>query len=227
MRGKCRIYYNHPKKEVMPVKRVLLLVLVFVLVAQVAVAAGPQAQGPRPGALNIMRHYFGEMRAGLNVLPQAGQPRQRIRQAKERLEDLEALAQADPAALAARLLERHDAMVARAQALIANKANLPAQIVADLKAAQARVLAHTTEQAKNAANQENAAKRLVALQARQARILAAVEKHAAQIARHLIARAEAILANAPDLHARIVAGEGLAVIRERLEQRIQARRNGQ
>ena len=213
----------------MSVKKVLLLVLVFVLVAQVAVAAGPQAQGPRQGVGNIMRHYFGEMRAGLNVPPQAGQPRQRVRQAKERLEDLVALAQADPAALAARMLERHDAMVARAQALIANKANLPAQIVADLKAAQAQVLTQATEQAKNAANQETAAKRLAALQARQARILAAVEKNAVQMAEHMITRAEAMLENAPAIRARIEAGEGLAVIREhreRLVQRIQAKRNG-
>ena len=206
-------------------KRVLLLVLVFVLAAQVAAAAGPQAQGPRPGVGNIMRHYFGEMRAGLNAPPQAGQPRQRMRQAKENLADLEALAQSDPAALAARMLERHDAMVARAQALIANKANLPAQIVTDLKAAQARVLAQATEQAKNAANQETATKRLAALQARQARILAAVEKNAAQMAEHMITRAEAILENAPAIRARIEAGEGLAIIRERLQQRIQNKRN--
>lgn len=205
-------------------KKVLLLAVAFTLVAQVALAAGPQQGGPNPGVGNIMRHYFGEMRQGLNVGPKMAANQRRINQAKECQEDLEALAQADPAALAARMLERHDAMVARAQELIANQATLAARIVADLKAAQTRVMAHATEQAKNAKDPAVAARRLAALQTRQTRVLAAVEKNAVQMAERMIDRAEAILANAPTIRARIEAGEGLAIIRENQQRRRQQMR---
>ncbi|MBT9134328.1 MAG: hypothetical protein DDT38_01059 [Firmicutes bacterium] len=159
-------------------KKVLLLVVVFALVAQVAVAAGPQAAGPRPGVGNMMRMYFGELRQGLNAMPNAPHMRGRMRLARERLDDLEALAQSDPAALAARMLERHDAMVAKAREIVANKATLPSQIVVDLKAAQARILERAREQAQKATDPAVAQRRLEALQAKQARVLAQVERNA-------------------------------------------------
>jgi len=211
-------------KEVKSVKRILLLVVVLALAAQVAAAATPQPQAPRPGAGNGMGLGFGQIRAGLNAPPQAGQLRKRVGQAadqaKERFAKCKELAETDPEALKARMLERHDAMVARAEETLANKANLPAKIVADLKAAQARILAEATERAKSATDQEAAAKRLAALQERQARVLAATEKNAAQIAERMIKHAETVLANAAEIRARIEAGEGLDIIRENAQRRI-------
>lgn len=225
-------------------KKVLLLVLVLALVAQVAVAATPQLQGERPGTGTRPgtpdTRGFGQMRAGLNARPHIGRPPmgplrprvgQAIDQARERFAKCQELAETDPAALKARMLERHDAMVARAQETLANKANLPAKIVADLKAAQARILAEATERAQSATDQAAAAKRLAALQERQARVLAATEKNAAQIAERMIKHAETVLANAAEIRARIEAGEGLDIIREhmqrRMEQMLQRRQNTQ
>jgi hypothetical protein len=156
---------------------------------------------------------------------------QAVGEAKERFVKCKELAETDPEALKARMLERHDAMVARAQEVLANKANLPAKIVADLKAAQARILAEATERAKGATDQAAAAQRLAALQERQARILAATEKNAAQIAERMVKHAEAVLENAAEIRARIEAGEGLDIIRENMQRRIgqmrQSRQNKQ
>jgi len=171
---------------------------------------------------------FGQMRVGLNAPLQAGQLRKRIgqaaAQAKERFAKCQELAETDPEAFKARMLERHDAMVARAQATLANKANLPAKIVADLKAAQARILAEATARAKTATDQAAAAKRLAALRERQASVLAATEKNIAQIAANKIKRAETFLANAAAIRTRIEAGEGLDIIRENAQRRIRQMR---
>ncbi len=98
---------------------------------------------------------------------------------------------------------------------------MPAKIVSDLVAAQARALQFATRQAEAAKNQKAATRRLANFREQQARTLARVTENAPRLANEKIARAEKVIANAAAMRERIISGEGLENTRENLEQRIE------
>ncbi|MBT9136443.1 MAG: hypothetical protein DDT34_01524 [Firmicutes bacterium] len=173
-------------------KKIVALTAVLCLLAPVAMAMGPQVR-----------------------------TKAALRQAETKLARLEEQLQADPAALQEKMLARYDQMVKRAEELLANKAALPAKIVSDLVAAQARALQFATRQAEAAKNQEAATRRLANFREQQARTLARVTENAPRLASEKIARAEKVIANAAAMRERILSGEGLENTRENLEQRIE------
>lgn len=204
-------------------KKVLMFVAIFCLVAQGAMAAGPMQKGvvtPNQPVRYTMKLFFEGVREKLAVNPEK-KVGLMLRHAGERLKELEALAETDPEALKEKLLARHDAIVKRAEEIVANKASLPETIVTRLAESQVKALEIATEKAKGATDPEIAEKRLNALKARQELALATVEKNAEKIAGEMIKRAEAVLSNSAELRARIEKGEGLEVIKERHAERMQ------
>lgn len=203
-------------------KKVLMLVLVFCLVAQGAMAAGPMKKGivtPNQPVRYAMKMFAEGVRETLALNPEK-KVGLMIRHAGERLKELEALAESDPEALKEKLLARHDAIVKRAEEIVANKANLPETIVTRLAESQIKALELATEKAKSAVNPAIAEKRLNLLKARQELAMAMVEQNAEKIAEDMIKRAEMVLENSTDIRARIEKGEGLQIIRERQAERM-------
>lgn len=195
------------------VKKALALTAILMLLAPLAVAAGPGGVKMPPGM----------QRRNAVAPPNVVRAERVLKQADTKFAELTALAQNDPAALKEKLLARHDALVMQAEELLANQASLPAKIATDLAAAQARALALATERAKEAKNPELAEKRLAQLKERQERTASHIAKHAEQIAARQVAHATQVLANAAAIRERIEKGEGLAVIEELREKRQEQR----
>jgi|GEM_PF-2879068 len=173
-------------------KKVLVFTAILCLMAPAAMAMGPQVR-----------------------------TKAALRQAETKLARLEQQLETDPAALKEKMLAHHDQMIKRAQEVLANRATLPAKIVSDLVAAQARALQFAMKQAEAAKNQEAATRRLANFREQQARTLARVTENAERLANEKIARAEKVIANAAATRERIVSGEGLENTRENLGQRIE------
>lgn len=152
-------------------------------------------------------------RPGLSPRPQAA-TRRLANPARERMRELEELQTSDPEALKAKLLEEHAQMIARAQEIIDQRADLAQEIVDRALENQAKALKAATEAATKAADQELAQKRLELVKARQELMVTKVKKNAEQIADQMISRAEELLANSDSVKSRIENGEGLAVVKE-------------
>lgn len=197
-------------------KKVLLLAVVLCLVGQVALAAGEDTNviTPRQPFRYVMKTFFEGVRERF-TLNHERRAALFLEHAEERVKELEALAEEDPEALKEKLLARHDALVAKAQEIVTNKENLPDTIVSRMVETQLKVMEMAQERFAEAEDQELAQKRLALLQAKQELVLATVEKNAEKMAEHLIGRAEQMLSNATDVRARIEAGEGIEVVKER------------
>jgi hypothetical protein len=208
-------------------KKVVLMSIIFCLVAQTALAAGPTVVTPQQPWRYALKTFAEGLRVRVTVNP-VRKVAMLLRFADERMKELEALSESDPEAFMEKVLARHDQMVERAQTIISNKDNLPEQIVADLVAAQLKALEVATEMAKDAKDPAIAEKRLSMLKARQELTLAMIEKNAEKIAENQIRLAETVLNNAAETRSRIEQGEGLEVIKERHAQimrRAQERRD--
>jgi hypothetical protein len=198
-------------------KKILVLTVLFCLLAQGAVAASGEGDvqlvtpnQPIRYALKTMlegvreRFTFNrEHKAGL-FLEHAG----------ERLKEFEALTEEDLETLKARLLERHDALVAKAEEIIANKDNLPEYLKAKAVESQVKALELAQERAAKAEDQELAAKWLNMVKAKQECMVAHIEKNADKMAENTLKRAEATLSNAAEVRTKIGAAENFEALRE-------------
>lgn len=135
-----------------------------------------------------------------------------------RLHELEELQASDPEALKAKLLERHDQLVAEAQKVVDNQANLAQQIIDRAVAEQTKAVERATEAAASAKDADLAAKRLAFVKARQELLVAEAKQHAPEIAARMLERAQQVLDNAAGIRSRIENGEGLQVVKEQLQQ---------
>jgi len=195
-------------------KKALALTTVLLLLAPVALAMGPQGGRPNP-VIPGMGQGLGRGSGPLERAENA------LNRAKARLERLQTQLREDPAALRAQMLARHDEVVKRAEALLADKANLPAKLVSDFMAAQARALEVAKRRAKEALNPEVAARRLAIFKEQQARNLAKMRENAAQIAARKIEQAEKTLGTAAAVRASIESGEKIDQMITNLEEQIE------
>lgn len=206
-------------------KKAVVLAMMFCLaLSPVAFAAGSETTQsvltPKDGLQYQVKLLFEKMRLGFSFGP-AAKARMYTNMADERLKELEALQASDPEALKQKLLEQHDKMVAKAQTIIDTKANLPQDIINRVVESQAKAVERATQEAANAKDPNIAQKRLAYVKAKQELMLANVEKNAPQIAEKMIARAQAVLDNTASVRARIENGEGLQVVKERMQQRLE------
>lgn len=206
-------------------KKVVVFAMMFCMVlSPVAFAAGngttQSVLTPKDGVQYQAKLLFEKVRLAFAFGP-AAKARMFTNLADERFKELEALQASDPEALKAKLLEQHDKMVAKAQSIIDSKANLPQDIINRVIESQAKAVERATQEAANAKDPDIAQKRLAYVKAKQELMLANVEKNAPQIAEKMIARAQTVLDNAASVRARIENGEGLQVVKERMQQRME------
>ena len=206
-------------------KKAVVLAMIFCLaLIPVAFAAGSETTQsvltPKDGLQYQVKLLFEKVRLGFSFGP-AAKARMYTNMADERLKELEALQASDPEALKQKLLEQHDKMVAKAQTIIDTKANLPQDIINRVVESQAKAVERATQEAANAKDPDIAQKRLAYVKAKQELMLANVEKNAPQIAEKMIARAQTVLDNTASVRARIENGEGLQVVKERMQQRLE------
>ena len=198
-------------------KKVLVFAVLFCLVAQGALAASGEGDiqlvtpnQPLRYALKTLVEGVKE-RLTFNLEHKAGLF---LEHAGERLKEFEALTEQDLETVKANLLERHDALVAKAEEIIANKDNLPEYIKAKAVESQVKALELAQQRAAEVEDQELAAKWLDMVKARQEYMLAHIEKNADQMAERILERAQATLSNAAEIRTRIENAESLEAIRE-------------
>lgn len=205
-------------------KALVFAVMFCLMLSPVAFAAGDETTGnvltPKDGLLYQGKLMVERVRLGFSFGP-AAKARMYTNFADERLKELEALQASDPEALKEKLLAEHDKMVAKAQSIIDNKANLPQDIINRVVESQAKAVERATQEAANAKDPAIAEKRLAYIKAKQELMLANVEKNAPQMAEKMIARAQSVLDNAANVRARIENGEGLQVVKERMQARLE------
>ncbi|MBS3949118.1 MAG: hypothetical protein KGZ53_00385 [Peptococcaceae bacterium] len=126
----------------------------------------------------------------------------------------QALTEEGLATLKAKLLERHEALVAKAEEVLANKDNLLEYIKTKADESQAKALELAQQRAAEATDQELAAKWLNKAKAKQEYRTAHIEKNADKMAENMLKRAEAVLENAAEIRTKIEAAENLEELRE-------------
>lgn len=199
-------------------KALVIALLLCLALSQVAFAAEDEKSviTPQHGIRYQAKLLFERVRLGFTLNP-VRKAMLLANQAGERLRELEALQETDPEAVKEKLLAAHDQAVARAEQILANRDNLPEDIITKLTENQAKALELATQAAAEAKDPEIAEKRLNLLKARQELTMAAVTKNAEQIAQRTLERAEQVIASADQVRERIQAGEGLEMLRARLQ----------
>ncbi|MDP3488392.1 MAG: DUF5667 domain-containing protein [Bacillota bacterium] len=198
-------------------KKILVFVVLFCLVAQGALAASGEGDTKLVTPNQPVRYALKTLGEGvkerltLNLERKAGLY---LDHAGERLKEFEALTQEDFETLKEKLLERHDALVNKAEEIIANKDNLPAYIKAKAVESQVKALELAQERAAKAEDQELAAKWLNKVKAKQEHMIAHIEKNADKMAENMLKRAEATLSNAAEIRTKIGAAENIEALRE-------------
>ena len=198
-------------------KKILVFTMLFCLVAQGAVAASGEGDTQLVTPNQPIRYALKTMVEGVkerftfNLEHKAGLF---LEHAGERLKEFEALTEEDLETLKAKLLERHDALVAKAEEIIANKDNLPEYIKTQAVESQVKALELAQERAAKAEDQELAAKWLNMVKAKQEYMIAHIEKNADKMAENMLKRAEATLSNADEVRTKIGAAENIEALRE-------------
>ena len=198
-------------------KKILVFTMLFCLVAQGALAASGEGDTHLVTPKQPIRYALKTMVEGVkerftfNPVHKAGLF---LEHASERLKELEALTEEDLETIKARLFERHDILVAKAEEIIANKDNLPEYIKAKAIESQVKALELAQERAAGVEDQELAAKWLNMVKAKQEYMLAHIEKNADKMAENMLERAEATLSNADEVRTKIGAAENLEALRE-------------
>lgn len=135
------------------------------------------------------------------------------------LRQMEELNQSDPAACTQELLRRHEQMVKKATEVVRKKDTLPQEILTSLERRQAEALQRFEERLRREeTDEETIARKLERFRAKQAEKKAAVQQNVDEIAARMLQRARKILEEEDQVRARIEAGQGLELLKERLRQ---------